>query len=78
MGLEHTFGAITLQVSYMHIFQETRTVTEEEGKVFLQRPLSQCPEACDGYSGVVANAGTFASSFDTLSVGLSVQFSDWF
>jgi long-subunit fatty acid transport protein len=78
VGLEHTFGAITLQVSYMHIFQESRTVTEEEGKVFLQRPLANCPEACDGYSGVVANAGTFQSSFDTLSVGMSIQFSDWF
>ena len=74
IGLEHAFGPVTVQVSYMHIFQESRTVTEEEGKVFLQRPLSQCPEACDGFSGVVANAGTFESSFDTLSLGLGVQF----
>ncbi len=63
-------------VGYMHVFQESRTVTELQGKVFQQRPLSPCPAGCNGLSGVPANAGTFRSSFDLLNLGIELKFAE--
>ncbi len=63
------FG-LTASMAYMHVFQEDRTVSERDGKVFQQRPLAPCPEDCGGRSGVPANAGHFTSSFDQLGVTL--------
>lgn len=60
--------------AFQHVFQADRTVDETEGKVIQQRPVAQCPDACGGYTGVVANAGTFSSSFDQLSFGLNARF----
>ncbi|MCB9553015.1 MAG: outer membrane protein transport protein [Myxococcales bacterium] len=60
--------------AFQHVFQADRTVDEAEGKVIQQRPIAQCPDACGGYTGVVANAGTFSSSFDQLSIGLNARF----
>ena len=71
-GVVWDLGGYRLSASYMHIFQETRTVTESRGKQFQQRPLHPCPEECEGLSGVVANAGTFESSYDLFSIGLEV------
>lgn len=65
--------ALDLSLGYMHIFQEDRTVSELEGKQFQQRPLHPCPEECGGLSGVVANAGTFQTSFDILSLGIDYR-----
>ncbi len=65
---------IDLVVAYAHTFQEDRTVAEQNGKVVQQRPIAQCPDDCGGYTGVVANAGTFESSFDLLSMAISASF----
>ncbi len=72
----HVFGVDVL-LSYMHIFQERRSVDELHAKVFQQRPLAQCPDACGGYDGVPANAGTIDSSLDILSFGLQFHFDEW-
>ena len=77
-GLTGTFGAISLSVAYMHIFQEDREVSALHAKQFQQRPLNPCPDRCSGYSGVPANAGTFESSYDIVSVGLDVAISELF
>ncbi|MBC8072807.1 MAG: outer membrane protein transport protein [Deltaproteobacteria bacterium] len=63
-------------VGYMHVFQETRTISEAQAQVFQQRPLAPCPAECDGLSGVPANAGTFRSSFDLLNLGLEIRFAE--
>lgn len=63
-----------LVVAYAHTFQSDVEVAETEGKVIQQRPIAQCPDDCAGYTGVVANAGTFESSFDLLSFALSASF----
>lgn len=63
-----------LTVGYMHVFQEKRTVSEEFGKVFGQRPLRPCPQGCDGLSGVPANAGTFQTGYDLLTIGIDLRF----
>jgi long-chain fatty acid transport protein len=60
-------------VGYAHIFQEDRTVTELESQTYQQRPLRPCPESCDGQNGVPANAGTYESSYDVLSVSLELN-----
>lgn len=65
---------LNLVLAYAHTFQEDREVAETHGKVIQQRPIAQCPDDCAGYTGVVANAGTFESSFDLLSVALSAAF----
>lgn len=73
-GLSGGYKGIYLTVGYMHIFQETREVSELGGKQFQQRPLRPCPDDCAGASGVPANAGTFTSRYDLLSLGLEVRF----
>lgn len=76
-GLSGKAGPVHLSLSYAHVFQEDRTVTEAQGKVYQIRPLDPCPEACDngqGWSGVPANAGTFESSYDMLSLGVQATF----
>lgn len=78
-GAEVTIGDVggtrfDVAVSYSHIFQEDRTVTEERGKVVQQRPVAQCPGECDGFTGVPANAGEFESSYDVLAFGVTAHF----
>jgi hypothetical protein len=78
-GLEYTLGDLDgtrfdLSVAYSHVFQEDREVSERFGKVLQQRPVAQCPDECDGYTGVPANAGKFESSFDTLAFGVNAHF----
>jgi len=65
---------VDVTLAYNHIFQADRTVTEEFGKVLQQRPISPCPQGCDGYDGVVANAGKFESSFDIISASAQIHF----
>lgn len=67
-------GALDLIIAYAHTFQEDREVAEVDGKVIQQRPIAQCPADCGDYTGVVANAGTFESSFDLLSFAISASF----
>lgn len=76
VGGGFTAGAkgIYATVGYMHVFQEDRTVSEQYGKVFQQRPLRTCPDGCDGLSGVPANAGTFKTGYDLLTIGIDVRF----
>ena len=73
-GLTYKTGGMELSLAYSHVFQETRTVTETYGKVMQQRPVAQCPDGCGGYSGVPANAGTFESSVDMVSLGIETGF----
>jgi long-subunit fatty acid transport protein len=73
-GLSGGYKGIYLTVGYMHIFQEDREVSEAGGKQYQERPLRPCPDGCAGASGVPANAGTFTSQFDLLSLGLEVRF----
>jgi long-subunit fatty acid transport protein len=69
---------VSLTAAYMHVFQETRDVSEDYAKQYLERPLRPCPDDCGGSEGVPSNAGRFESSFDTLSLGLDVEFGQWF
>jgi len=73
-GFTYKTGAFDLSVAYSHVFQEDRTVTETYGKVMQQRPVAQCPDGCNGFSGVPANAGTFESSVDMLAVAVQAGF----
>ena len=73
-GMSVGWRGVYLTVGYMHIFQEKREVTEAFAKQFQQRPIRPCPDRCNGLSGVPANAGTFTSRFDLLSLGLDFRF----
>ncbi|GMV41023.1 MAG: hypothetical protein AMXMBFR64_27390 [Myxococcales bacterium] len=79
-GLRFTHWGIDLSVSYLHVFQPSVDVSEAEGKVFQQRPLSPCPGAgpCMGGNGAPANAGHFESSYDILALSLELHFNEWF
>ncbi len=78
VGAGLTAGAkgVYFTLGYMHVFQQTRSITEAEAQVFQQRPLAPCPAECGGFSGVPANAGTFRSSFDLLNLGLELRFAE--
>ena len=76
-GLRFQFYGVDFNVAYNHTFQVDRDVSELEGKVFQQRPISPCPANCGGSLGVPANAGHYESSFDQLVLGLQLHFDDW-
>ncbi|MEZ4269789.1 MAG: outer membrane protein transport protein [Myxococcota bacterium] len=69
---------VSLTASYMHVFQETRDVSEDFAKQYQERPLRPCPGDCGGSEGVPANAGRFESKFDTLALGLDIEFGQFF
>lgn len=74
-GVAGRVGPVRMKLSYSHVFQEDREVSERYGKVYQQRPLDPCPERCDGgagWSGVPANAGLFESGYDLLALGLEL------
>jgi len=73
-GFTYKTGSLELSLAYSHVFQETREVTETFAKVVQQRPVAQCPDGCNGFSGVPANAGKFESSVDIVSVGIEAGF----
>lgn len=73
-GVTGGYRGVNLTVGYMHIFQEDREVTELESKVFQQRPTRPCPDFCNDFPGVPANAGTFRSRFDILALMLDIDF----
>jgi len=73
-GFEIDFGPVDLSFGYTHVFQNDVTVSEEFGKVIQQRPINQCPEGCEGASGVIANAGTFQSSYDLFAASVRGKF----
>lgn len=73
-GLTVDLGTLSLTAAYQHVFQEDREVTEVAAKQFQQRPLRPCPADCGGLPGVMANAGTFETSFDVISLGLDWAF----
>ncbi len=66
--------SIDLSVAYSHVFQQDRHLREGCAKVMQLRPVGSCPDECQGYDGVPANAGTFESSFDQLNVALAVRY----
>ncbi len=67
-------GGLELLLGYLHIFESGATVSEAEAKVLQQRPIRPCPEGCDGYTGVPANAGRLTASFRSVSLGLRAAF----
>lgn len=75
----HALDNLSVSAAYMHIFQESRDVTEADGKQFQQRPAHPCPDECTDpesgahIPGVVANAGTFEASFDIVSLGVDFK-----
>lgn len=73
-GVSGEVGKLTWTLAYAHIFQESRTVDERFAKVYQQRPISECPDGCDGYDPVPANAGTFESSYDIFAASLGFAF----
>lgn len=77
-GLQAKFYGIELSVAYMHVFQEDRTVSEASGKVFQQRPLAPCPDACEEITGVPVNAGVFKTAYHQLNMSLALHFDEWF
>ena len=77
-GLRLSYSGVDFNVSYMHIFQETRETKEINAKIFQTRPLNECPDGCADFDGVPANAGKYTSSYDVLSLGVSVHPEEWF
>ena len=78
-GITYTLGSKTgLQVDltlvYHHTIQEDISVSEEEGRVYQQRPLRPCPENCDDSPGVVSNAGEYSTTFHQIGFGLTTRF----
>ncbi|MDY0060854.1 MAG: outer membrane protein transport protein [Myxococcota bacterium] len=76
-------GGAQLDLSYVHVFNEPRAVSEAEGEMLQQRPGAHCDPAtgagCDphypGRSGAVINAGTYLSGWDLLTLGLTLHWS---
>jgi long-subunit fatty acid transport protein len=82
-GLALTLGVVQLDLAYLHVFQEPRAVSEEEGEVYQLKPAYTCQEPytgskCDphyqGQPGAVSNAGTYLSAFDVFSLSASLNF----
>jgi len=79
-GFRYSFYGVDLNVAYMFVHQEDRTVDENYGKVFQVRPLKPCsaPENCGELTGVPANAGKFESAYHQLNVSMALHFDQWF
>jgi len=81
-GFHWEVGDITLNVAYNHIFQQDQNVDEDYAKVFQERPVAPCdPSSSEascggqpGLSGIPANAGTYTSSLDVLSLSAQAKF----
>ncbi|MSQ85114.1 MAG: hypothetical protein EXR77_19945 [Myxococcales bacterium] len=73
-GIRYKGQSINGNLSYVHVFQETREVSEAYGKVTQQRPMSPCPEDCDGFDNIPANAGKFETGYDMLSLSVAYKF----
>ncbi|MSP91280.1 MAG: hypothetical protein EXR79_05695 [Myxococcales bacterium] len=79
-GVSTKVGSVELAASYLHVFQSDRTVSEQYGRVYQQRPVAPCPgPQCKGddgtqYDGVPANAGTYTTAFNIIGVSASVGF----
>jgi long-subunit fatty acid transport protein len=67
-------GGVEVLLGYLHIFESSVTVSEQEAKVLQQRPIAPCPDACEGYSGVPVNAGRTTAAFRSFSLGLRAAF----
>ncbi len=74
LGATGRLGSLDWTVGYLHVFQESRTIDEAFAKVFQQRPVAECPEGCDGYDSVPANAGTITSGFHIITASLGWRF----
>jgi hypothetical protein len=75
-GFRWSFSGVDLNVAYMFVHQEDRTVTEKNGKVFQVRPLFPCSEGnnCAGLTGVPANAGKLESAYHQLNASVGYHF----
>jgi long-subunit fatty acid transport protein len=73
-GAHGTLGPLTWALSYSFIAQAPRSVSEAYGKVFQQRPIADCPDGCDGYDPVPANAGRFEGHVQLMSASVAYAF----
>ncbi len=74
MGVHGKVFGVDLSLSYSHVFQENREVDEAYGKVFQVRPVGPCPDECQGYTGLPANAGLMETSFDIIGASAQIAF----
>ncbi len=74
LGARYQHGNLLASLGYSHIFQESRTITEQYGKVDTQRPLLPCPAGCAGNSAIPANTGTFDGGYDLVSWTIGYRF----
>jgi long-chain fatty acid transport protein len=65
---------LDVMLGYMYVLPSSSSVDEKYAKVFQQRPLSPCPDGCNGYSGVPANAGTISTSTQVVTLGVNMRF----
>jgi len=65
IGMTHDYGAWTLEASYMYVMLDDRTVNQPAGSYAVP---GQDPNGTDAYNG------TYESSVNLLSVGLSTKF----
>jgi len=77
-GIRWSGYGIDITLAYMWIAQADVENTEAEAKYFQQRPIVPCPEKCDGYAGVPANAGKIESAYHQVNIGMMLHFDDWF
>ncbi len=74
LGVHGKLMGVELALSYSHVFQQDREVDEAHSKVFQIRPVTPCPDHCDGYTGVPSNAGLMETSFDIIGASAQVAF----
>ncbi len=81
-GFGLRLGDVTLDLGYVHVFNEPRAVSEMDGKMYQVRPGATCVDppydgpGCDphyrGQPGPAVNAGTYLSGYDVLSLAVGV------
>jgi long-chain fatty acid transport protein len=70
LGMSFYMGPVELAVAYQLVWQPERTVPVDEGKIVMQRPLTETAPS----DLIVVNAGTYNSMFHTASLTAAVWF----
>ncbi len=68
VGLQFDIDSLGIAVGYSHIFQAKRTIATDQSGIMKQYPLQNTSPSGEDYQ---VGAGTYESSFDIFSVGLS-------
>jgi long-chain fatty acid transport protein len=93
-GLTFNYKGMDITTTYLHIFQPQWEVNEDESKVEQQRPTGLCGMpgedpaiTCSPYYqnpdgtnrlGPPSNSGIYKSSYDVISIGLTIHFDNLF